>query len=102
MAWTAQEVVVKMLANDMELCKCIVAIYRQQTTAEQNTYTTRVTNGVGFNKVDATILTSFAKQIIANKRRGKNRFLSDKQIATARRKMPKYAKQLAKIANGEL
>lgn len=100
--WTPERVLALMANSDMELCKCVVAIYRRQTKTEQEQYATGVWNGVGFNKFDAKILTSFAKQILANRRKGNAYLLSPKQIATARKRMPKYAKQLAKIANGEL
>lgn len=101
MMWTADRVKQVMVNSDWELCKCIVTIFRKQTIAEQANYSTGEWNGVGFNKFDAKILTSFAKQILENHKKGK-RLLSDKQIALARKRMPKYAKQLAKIANGEL
>lgn len=100
--WTPERVLALMANNDTELCKCVVAIYKRQTKSEQEQYATGVWNGVGFNKFDAKILTSFAKQILANRRKGNARLLSPKQIEVARRKMTKYAKQLAKIANGEI
>lgn len=88
--------------NDGDVCKAIVAVYRKQTKGEQETKHTHETNGVGFNKFDAEILTSFAEQIIRNKRMGRPTLLSPKQIRLGRKKIIKYSKQVAKILNGEV
>lgn len=80
------------VTNDYRwLARAIVAIYNRQTEDEQNTDSTRHLNGIGFNGVDAEILSSFAKQI------NKGRILSDKQKAIAVKKMGKYAGQLYRI-----
>jgi hypothetical protein len=58
-------------------------------------------NGVGFNGRDAAILSSFAKQIMSWEATSNPRYpqpLSPKQFDLARRMMPKYAGQLARIA----
>ena len=102
MAWTATAVRECLDRNDIDVCSAVVTIYRNQTKAEQASGHTGEYNGVGFNKFDAEILTSFAEQIIRNKKYGRVKLLSPKQIALARKRMKKYAKQLAKIANGEL
>ena len=102
MRWTEQMVKDALDRSAENVCKAVVTIYRKQTQEERNSYSTRVTNGVGFNKFDAEILTSFAKQIIYNKDMGRRYLLSYKQVEIARKKMRKYAKQLAKIANGEI
>lgn len=79
--------------NDLNwLTRSLVAIYEGQTHQEKITMTTTEDNGIGFNGVDATILTSFAEQWNSRK------WLSTKQIAILAKKMPKYAGQLAKIA----
>lgn len=77
------------------LCRGVVAIFEMQTHDEQLAESTQESNGVGFNGVDAYILSSFAKQINAG------RTLSKKQLAIALKKMPKYAGQLLKIATRE-
>ncbi len=102
MTWTAQMVKDCIDRNDTDVCKAVVTIYRKQTKSEQGSYSTHETNGVGFNKLDAEILTSFAKQIIFNKSIGRRYLLSRKQMEIARKKVRKYAGQLAKIANGEI
>lgn len=81
-----------LLSNPNWLMRGIVAIFEKQTWDEQQTETTKEHNGVGFNGVDAELLSSFAKQIKAG------RTLSTKQLHFAQKKMPKYAGQLLQIA----
>ncbi len=93
----AKRIVRDKLATDNEwLVRGMMAIYARQTADEQRAEDTKYLNGVGFNSADSTILTSFAKQWTAR------RWLSDKQMGIAKRKMAKYAGQLARIARGEL
>jgi hypothetical protein len=77
-------------------CRGLLAIYKYQTAAEKAVQETRELNGVGFSGCDAEILSSFAEQY---SRRG---WLSEKQLAILHRKMPKYAKQLLKVAEGTI
>lgn len=78
------------------------AIYERQTADEKEAEATSHHNGVGFNGIDAAILSSFAKQVKAWKAKPEGarypRPLSEKQLALARKKMKKYAGQLARIA----
>ena len=83
----------EMLKNDEAVKRGLLAIYARQTADEQAAESTSHLNGIGFNGVDAPILSSFAKQL-----RARN-WLSEKQLTLARRKMTKYAGQLARIAN---
>lgn len=89
--------------SDKWLMRAILAIFECQTYDEQNSESTKHNNSIGFNGVDAHIMSSFAKQILVWNRHvkaGTNRYnspLSDKQLRIARRKMTKYAKQLARI-----
>ena len=85
----------KLATNDAWLIRAVMAIFEKQTAQEQTSEETRENNGVGFNGTDAAILSSFAKFYAA---RG---FLSPKQLAIARRKMPKYAGQLLTIAQAK-
>lgn len=94
--WTADEIRANMLKSDQWLYRGLKAIYARQTQAEQSVEGTLENNGVGFNGVDGHILSSFAKQAAY---RG---FLTPKQLAVARKAMPKYASQLAKIANRKI
>ena len=91
-----QEVVREVLnTDDAVLTEWLVKIYEFQTRDEQMTETTNRTNLVGFTGADAHILSSFAKQYI---RKG---YLSPKQLAIARKKMPKYAGQIIRIHTGK-
>ena len=97
----SKELIQSRLANnDAWLFRAIVAIFEYQTADEQNAEVTAHDNGVGFNSVDATILSSFAKQIMEHAK-GASRFaspLSPKQKEMARKRMNKYAGQLLRIA----
>ena len=94
--WTKAEIKTNLETNDKWLCRGLVAIFKKQTADEQVEGRTSHDNGIGFNGVDAEILTSFAMQYLE---RG---FLTPKQIAMTRKKMLKYAGQLVKIANGDV
>jgi hypothetical protein len=77
--------------------RAIVAIYKNQTEEEQRIGETIKHNGIGFTGADARILTSFARQIEAN------RFsFSEEQLKLAFKLMPKYAGQLVKIVKGKI
>lgn len=93
MAYTKEFIKEKILTDYRWLARGISAIYAHQTADEKAIGTTAHDNGIGFNGVDAFILSSFAQQI------AKGRTLSPKQIEIARKKMAKYAGQLSKIAN---
>ena len=82
----------KLITDQRWLMRGITAIYEKQTWDEQQSEMTKEDNGVGFNGVDAYILSSFAKQL------KQGRTLSSKQLLIARKKMPKYARQLLQIA----
>lgn len=91
--WTKEEISAKLQTSDAWVVRAVIAIYERQTEDEQVSMTTNHHNSVGFNGVDAEIMSSFAQQA---KRRGS---LSPKQLVIARRKIMKYAGQLAAIAN---
>lgn len=90
--WTPDEIVAALNRSDLFVGRAVAALYERQTAYEKDAKVTKEDNKVGFNGVDAEILSSFAEQF---KRRG---FLTPKQLVIARRKMPKYRKQLAEIA----
>lgn len=94
--WTKEAIKARLEKDDKWLVRGLLAIYGRQTAEEQVCGQTVEDNGIGFNGVDAEILTSFAIQF---QQRG---FLTAKQLEIARKKMLKYAGQLAKIANGEV
>lgn len=93
--WTWKKEHLRDLINfsDKIVEKAVMTIYQYQTKEEQGYDTTIDSNGVGFNAVDAEILSSFARQLFDGKH------LSNKQIMLARKKMTKYAGQLTYLAN---
>lgn len=93
--WTAEEIRQKLLTDDAWLHRGIKAIYKGQTEVEKNSDVTLEDNGVGFNGPDSRKMTFAAKFLIA-----KN-YLTPKMKADALKRMPKYAGQLARIANGQ-
>lgn len=101
MTWTKEAIKQNLLENDQWVVRGILAIYDRQTFDEQASHITKHNNGIGFNGVDAEILTSFAEQIIKWMNGGKaySSPLSPKQMEIARRKIIKYSRQLAEIAN---
>jgi hypothetical protein len=94
--WSKDEIKELLLKRDSMVEKSIVKIYEKQTQDEQETNETNHNNGVGFNGVDANLLSSFAKQILNGRK------LTEKQMLYARKKIIKYSTQLTKIANGKL
>jgi hypothetical protein len=92
---------VKVSSDPLWAERAITALWRYQTAHEQIAGETNVKNGVGFNGNDAHILTSFAEQINRKESQGvpAGRRLSPKQLVIAYKKLPKYAKQLFRIAN---
>lgn len=101
--WTKEEIRERLATDDNWLIRGILALFRLQTGTEQSRETTEVHNDVGFGAADATILSSFAKQIISHTAHPKYPTpLSPKQLAISRRKMAKYSNQLSKIANGKI
>jgi hypothetical protein len=95
-SWTRELIRERLAINDAWVKRGVVSIFNLQTASEQDSNNTSEDNGVGFSGCDAELMSSFAKQIT---KRGS---LSPKQMDWARKKMLKYAGQLAKIANGEI
>lgn len=91
--WTKDEIKNLIQTNDRMVALSLKQLYNYQTECERATHETSENNGVGFNGVDAPILTSFA---VFYMERG---YLSPKQIEIARKKLIKYSGQLTKIAN---
>lgn len=72
--------------------RALIVLAQFQTDQEYNSEATVEKNHVGFNGVDAKLLTSFAKQLSAG------HHLSLLQLDIAQKKLPKYAGQLLTIA----
>lgn len=92
--WTKEEIAAKLATDDKWLIRGMLAIYERQTEDEKCSETTKEQNGVGFNGIDATIMSDFVKQW------NTAGWLSTRQKALIRKKMAKYAGQLTRIANG--
>ena len=75
------------------LYRALLAIYERQTQDEQDLGDTRERNGVGFTGWDGELLSSYAEQLLG----GIN--LSRSQFDVLQRRMVKYGKQLAEVAN---
>ena len=91
--WTEDEIKNLIQTNDKVLYGALRKLYACQTADEQAWGETSEANGVGFNGVDAPILSSIATFL---NERG---FLTDKQKVLVRKKLVKYNKQLTRLAN---
>ena len=80
------------LCNSNIIGRMLLALLDQQTAQEKDHHATKVTNGVGFNKFDADILTGISNWY------KRNQFLTDRQLRIVARKLVKYAGQLEHIA----
>ena len=104
---TGEQVLRKLATDDGYAVNCLMQLYRCQTADEQASEATRELNGVGFNAVDAFILSDFARQVQAWKdtppdRRRYATPLSAKQMVLLRRKLPTYCRQLTALTNAAL
>lgn len=84
-----EEIKAKLSSNRGWAERAIVYLYEKQTCGERATGETIEHNSVGFNSCDAEILSSFAVRLTRH-----HRPLSDKQLAIAFKKLPKYWKQI--------
>lgn len=91
--WTEEEIKKLVQENDEVLYGALKKLYACQTADEQAIGDTHVINGMGFNGVDAPILSSMAEFL------KKTGFLTPKQKIICRKKLVKYNKQLTKLAN---
>jgi hypothetical protein len=91
--FTAEFIKTQMQTSQVWLEHGLLAIYDRQTSDEKECDATVHHNGVGFSPLDAELLGSFARQL-----RNGLPHLTVKQTMWARKKMVKYAGQLAKIA----
>lgn len=106
---TTEQVLAKIERDDRYAVNCLLQLYARQTADEQATETTREHNGVGFNAVDAELLSSFARQA-ADRRRQREQGdipahwtdLSPKQMVLLRRKLARYQRQLTELTNDAL
>ena len=94
--WT-KEAILDKLDNSEEMVKrSLLRLYAEQTIDEQAVGYTKESNGYGFNGVDAEFMSSVAKFLT------EKGYLSPKQVSWTRKKMHKYAGQLANLANSDI
>jgi hypothetical protein len=105
--YTEAEIVNMLRTNNYAVERALIALYNRQTATEQNAERTEVHNSMGFTAFDATIFTSFAKQVLSSVRPQGQR-LSPRQLEICRKesakgkmKIAKYARQLAEVANAK-
>lgn len=83
----------KMLYTDSQWAiRALLRLYEYQSEDERTQYSANHENKRGFNKVDAQLLTAFAKRIIMNEH------LTYKQMHVLHSRIQKYAKQLYEIS----
>ena len=86
--WDKESIKKLIQTNDKAVYRALVLLYSFQTDEEKNTDKVKTVNGKGFNKLDAEILSSMARQVKSG------RHLTDKQMYVARPKLMKYAGQI--------
>lgn len=91
--WTKESILNIITTNDDQLIKALLKLYNYQTQYEQSFGETVDHNNVGFNGCDAKFLSSLVEFY------KKHNYLSFKQKIYLRKKIKKYASQLARIAN---
>lgn len=94
--WTKEEIKNLIQTNDKMVIRSLIQLYNRQTADEQIVHEAAYQNGIGFNGVDAPILSSFVEFY------KERNFLTAKQINIARKKLVKYSGQLEKIANKKI
>lgn len=98
--YTKEKLTHWLMTNPGFLERALLKLYARQTQDEQISQTATHHNRMGFSGVDAEILTSFAQQVIRKEQRGipEGARLSPKQREVARKKLCRYTRQLAEIA----
>lgn len=91
--WNRENILQLMEMNEQAVVRGLIRIYERQTEDEKKMEQTHVDNGVGFTGADSKFMTILAKFYI------QNGYLSFKQMEIVKKRMKKYAGQLAKIAN---
>jgi len=94
--WTKETILDKLDNSEEMVRRSLLRLYAEQTADEQAIGATTAKNGCGFNGIDSEFMSSVAKFLT------EKGYLSTKQIAWTRKKIRKYAGQLATLANSEL
>lgn len=96
--WTVPQIRELLESRADAVEQAIVRLYEFQTAGERAMHATVDANGVGFNMVDADFLSSLAEWIRYSDR-PRGRRLTPRQLHYGRKRVMKYAGQLASIAN---
>ena len=94
--WNREMIQALLAEHDNAVTRGLEVIHSLQTADERTTRSTMHSNRVGWSGYDARIMSSLAEFY---EKRG---YLSAKQLTLARRKMMRYAGQLARVANGKV
>ena len=86
--WDKERVLALLEANDKAVIRALECLYNRQTSEERTLGQNVEHNGRGFTSYDADLLTSFVEFY---RNAG---FLTQKQLAVARKKLAKYWRQL--------
>lgn len=84
---TLYDLKIAVLNDDKSLILCLNELYNRQEPEEISHFTTSVQNGVGFNKIDAPVMTLY-------KELSEDGLLSEKQLLQCRKRIMKYLPQL--------
>lgn len=68
---------------------CLMKLYEKQESDEQDVQQSVYQNGLGFNKVDAGVLSPIAEKVKAGE------ILTPTELKMVRKLLPKYSKQLS-------
>jgi len=91
--WTVEEIKAKVNTELAWTERAVVALYDYQTADEKKADETKHLNEVGFNYGDAPYLSYVACWVKSG------RHISGRHLPETRRRLEKYAGQLARIAN---
>lgn len=93
--YTKEQIINLIETNDRAVNRAVLAIYKNQTSDEQNSEATLYHNNIGFSAADARLMTYYATYI------EKTGSLSGTHLEKARKKIKKYWRQLLEIANNK-
>lgn len=91
--WTPEAIRAMLLVDNRAVERALIALFNRQTEDEQVVDETRVLNRVGFSAADAKRLSKSAKWVISG------HHIDGWFLKEARRRVLKYSRQLADIAN---
>lgn len=98
----------KLRHDDRWIARGLLTVFDHQTAEEQSSRTVKEHNGVGFTGIDGEILSNITNRLLmrggrtaaynTNQPFELSKFLSPREVAILKAKMPKYANQLLRIS----